>query len=97
MRKLRQSDRVTLASTLWAPGVNYGESDLYIRNKEIDKLRIKEKREKFSHEQRAEENQKAKIRMRELREKETAAERQARKEKNRERMRKLRSEEKHVR
>ena len=44
MRKLRQSNRVTLTSTLWAPGVNYGESDLYIRNKEMDRIRMKEKK-----------------------------------------------------
>ena len=94
MRKLRQNNRVTLTSTLWAPGLTYGESDLYIRNKEMDKQRIKEKRKKFTDEQRALENQDAKKRMRERRENETYEERQVRKEKNRERMRKVRSMEK---
>ena len=48
----QSNNRVTLISTLWAPGLTYGESDLYIRNKEMDKQRIKEKRKKFTDEQR---------------------------------------------
>ena len=42
MRKLRESKagikkKETLTSVLWAPWLKYGESELYKRNKDMDK------------------------------------------------------------
>ena len=75
MRNLRGEKRVTLTSTMWAPGLVYGESELYLRNNEMAKQRIKEKRKKFSSEEKKAENKEAMLRMREVRHKKTDEER----------------------
>ena len=77
MRNLRErtkpqgEKKVTMTSTLWAPGQLYGESELYLQNNKMAKKRLKGKREKFTSEERENENKEAKIRMRELRDKQT--------------------------
>ena len=49
MRNLRErtkpqgEKRVTMTSTLWAPGQLYGESELYLRNNKMAKKRLQEK------------------------------------------------------
>ena len=56
MRNLRErtkpqgEKKVTMTSTLWAPGQLYGESDLYLRNNKMAQKRLKEKRENFTSE-----------------------------------------------
>ena len=47
MRKLREKKsggekKETLTSALWAPGLLYGETELYKRNNEVAKKRIRE-------------------------------------------------------
>ena len=82
--------RETLTSALWGPGLLYGETELYRRYQEMDKLRMKEKRANFNDEVKKTENQEAKLRMRERREHQTDGEREDQNQKNKERMRRLR-------
>lgn len=96
MKKLRErkgepgKKKETLTCTLWGPGLLYGETELYKRYQEMDKLRMREKRAKFNDEERKIDNQEAKLRMRERREQQTDAEREDQNQKNKERMRSLR-------
>ena len=96
MRNLRErtkpqgEKRVTMTSTLWAPGQLYGESKLYLRNNKMAKKRLQEKREKFTSEERENENEEAKIRMRELRDKQTDEARKEENQKAKIRMKKVR-------
>ena len=80
----------TLISTLWEPGLLFGETELYKRQKEMEKKRIKEKRATFTPEEKEAENKEAKIRMKKIRENQTDEERQSQNQKSKERMRKLR-------
>ena len=97
MRKLRESKTVlrekkkTLMSTLWKPDLKYFESELYLRNKEMDRIRIKERRARFNDEERRSENLKAKLRIREIREKNTMEETEAENKKAKMRMKIMRS------
>ena len=97
MRKFRESKTVlrekkkTLMSTLWKPDLKYFESELYLRNKEMDRIRIKERRARFNDEERRSENLKAKLRMREIREKHTMEETEAENKKAKMRMKIMRS------
>ena len=96
MRKLRESKagikkKETLTSVLWAPWLKYGESELYKRNKDMDKNRIKEKRAKQNGEEIKTENLKARIRMRKKREKQTNEERITEKLETKMRVREIRN------
>ena len=57
----------TLTSALWEPGLLFCESQLYMRQKEMEKNRIKEKRKNMSDQEREAEKQGAKKRMRKRR------------------------------
>ena len=86
--------RETLTSTLWGPGLLYGETELYRRYQEMDKLRMKEKRANFNDEERKLENQEAKLRMRERREHQTDGEREDQNQKKQRKDEKVEKDEK---
>jgi len=84
----------TLTSALWEPGLLFGESQLYMRQKEMEKNRIKEKRKNMSDQEREAEKQGAKKRMRKRRLNQTREERQVQNERNKKRMRESRKKNK---
>ena len=86
----KMDSKETLTSKLWGPGLLFGETELYKRQKEMERKRMKDKRAKFTLEEMESENRGAKLRMRVLREKQTAEEKQAYRDKNKERMRNFR-------
>lgn len=79
-----------MTSALWAPWLTYGESELYKRNKELDKNRIKEKRAKQNGKEIEAENLEARIRMRQKRENQTNEERTTEKLETKMRVREIR-------
>ena len=89
-RETREKKTETLTSTLWGPGLLFGETELYKRHKRMDRERIKEKRASFTSEEIEAENLGAKLRMRKIRENQTDEKRQAQRQKSKERMRNLR-------
>ena len=102
MRKLRESKpgiekKETLTSALWAPWLTYGESELYKRNKELDKNRIKEKRAKQNGKEIEAENLEARIRMRQKRENQTNEERTTEKLETKMRVREIRKKNRQMR
>ena len=68
----------TLTSTLWAPGLLYGETELYKRDSEIARNKMREKRLHQTSEEKIAKNLEAKIRMREMRNNYTIEEKAAR-------------------
>ena len=79
----------TLTSALWAPGLLYGETELYKRNNEVEKNRIRKKRLYQTNEEKIAENLEAKIRMRKMRKNYTIEEKLTRNSEAKMRMRKL--------
>ena len=88
-KKVAGKKKETLTSALWAPGLLYGETELYKRNNEIEKNRIREKRLHQTNEEKNAENLEAKIRMRKLRKNYTIEEKAAMNSESKMRMRKL--------
>ena len=94
MRKLRDVNKnkkkETLSTTLWSPGLKYGETELYTRDLEMQRKRMKSKRAKFTAQETENENNEAKERMRKKRANQTEEKRTAYNKRIKERMRELR-------
>ena len=94
MRKLRDVNKnkkkETLSTTLWSPGLKYGETELYTRDLEMQRKRMKRKRARFTAQETENENNEAKERMRKKRANQTEEERTAYNKRIKERMRELR-------
>lgn len=94
MRKIRDVNKnkkkETLSSSLWSPGLKYGETELYTRDLEMQRKRMKRKRARFTAQETENENNEAKERMRLKRANQTEEERIAYNKRIKERMRELR-------
>ena len=71
MRKLRDVNKnkkkETLSTTLWSPGLKYGETELYTRDLEMQRKRMKRKRTSFIAQETENETNEVKERMRKKR------------------------------
>ena len=93
MQRLRErikSKKEPIFNPLWPPGLKYGETPLYQKDRALQKQRTRERREKQTDQEKNIEKEERNERMRKLREKQTFEERKAENERKKDRMRKLR-------
>ena len=97
MKKIRENKnpahkKMTHRNSLWPPGLKYGETPLYEMEKELQRERMKKKRESQTQEEKEVENAEARERMKRKRESQTQEEKEVENAEARERMNKIRRE-----
>ena len=95
MKKIRANKnpahkKMTQRSSLWPPGLKYGETPLYEMEKELQRERMKRKRESQTQEEKEVENAEARERMKKIRREQNEEKKSQEKEKNKARMAKWR-------